>query len=104
MGYAVELLNGGSLHCGFWHYPITKRREERVPDGDMPDGSPLNGKRKPPLVFATEREAAVAVDFYGQLYGDSHIEAATKEVGAEPTHRLTDDGFEPVGMSDGLFA
>jgi len=104
MGYAIELLNGGTLHCGFWHYPITKRREERVPDGDFPHSSPLNGKRKPALVFATQREAAVAVDFYDQLYGDSHIEAATKEVDAEPIHRLTDDGFEAVEMDDGLFA
>lgn len=103
MGYAIQLLNEGSLHCGFWHYPITRRREEHVPDGNFPEGQPLNATETPPLVFETEREAEVAVDFYEELYGESHIEAQPKEVEATPTHRLTDDGFAAVEMKDGLF-
>ena len=104
MGYAIELLNEGTLHCGFWHYPIGKSDRSEVSDGDFPFSQPLNAKRKPPLVFKEKGEAEVAVDFYDMLYDDSHIEARAKAVNAEPTHRLTNGGFQAMEMgTDTLF-
>ena len=105
MSYAIELLNGGSLHCGFWHYPIAKQHREHVPEGDFPHSSPVNSKKNPPLVFETACDAHVAADFYDTLYAGSHIEARIKPVEAQPTHRLTDDGFKAVPMpKDSLFS
>ena len=100
-GFAVELRNEGTLHCGFWHYPITEREQETVPQNNVPKSVPLNATRTPPLVFAQENEAAVAVDYYETLYADSHITAHVKAVDADPTHRLTDDGFKAVPMGPG---
>jgi len=101
MAYAIELLNGGTLHCGFWQYPIAKADRDEVPDDDFPYSQPLNAKRKPPLVFETERDAEVAVEFYNTLYAESHIDARVKHVSAEPTHRLTNEGFRAVEMGAG---
>lgn len=102
MGYAIELLNGGTLHCGFWHYPIGKDEESK--DSDLPTSQPLNAKKKPVLVFADRGEAKVALDFYEMFFGECHISAQVKQVDADPTHRLTNDGFKAVEMgADTLF-
>jgi len=104
MAYAIELLNGGSLHCGFWYYPITDRGNGQEEGRDVPFSSPLNSTNNPPLVFKTRTEAEVAVEFYDSVWSDSHIEAAPKEVNVDPTHELTDEGFAATPMKNSLFS
>lgn len=104
MGYAIELMNGGTLHCGFWHYPIAKAKRENAGESDVPVSQPLNAKQKPSLVFEKKSDAEVAVEFYSTMYDQSHIEACVKEVRAEPTHQLTNDGFQALEFgADTLF-
>ena len=102
MNFAIQLLNEGSLKCGYWHAPLGRKTE--FPDD--PIGQPLNAKKYPPLIFETRKEAFIAVEFYNSLYADHHIEAKAAPVaeGVEATHRATNDGFQPVPMgADTLF-
>lgn len=98
--YAIALLNDG-LFCDYWHYPVHAKPDELSRGRDKPRSKPLNAD---PLVFDTEEEAEVALDFYRQVWGDSHIDGEVRAVQAEPTHQLSDRGFEAIPMEDGLFA
>ena len=99
MNFAIQLLNGGSLKCGYWHAPIGT--SEPLPE--LPVGQPLNAKRYPPLIFKTRSEAVVAKEYYDTQYAECHIEAEVAPVaeGVDATHRATDEGFQPVPMGAG---
>jgi len=98
--YAIELQNDG-LHCGFWHYPVHAKSDDLRRGRDMPQSKPLNAD---PLVFETLVDAAVALEFYWQVWGSSHIDAKMLEVEVDATHTLGEEGFETLPMKDGLFA
>lgn len=99
--YAIELLNEGSLHCGFWHYPLHAKPDQLCRGRDVPRSKPLTAD---PLVFESRSAAAVALEFYQQVWESSHIDAKVKEVDVEATHTLGEEGFEALPMDDGLFA
>lgn len=101
MNYAIELLNGGTLHCGFWHYPVHAKPGDLRRGRDVPHSKPLTAD---PLIFESRADAAVALEFYEQVWGTSHIDARIKEVDQEATHQLGKEGFEALPMEQGLFA
>lgn len=73
--------------CGGYYFGWSKN----YPKGYA---APLRAKKSPPLLFATETEAEIALDAYLGMVAAPYP-VAVMQVKAKPTHRLTNEGFAP---------